>query len=241
MRFANGILLFVTFIASATLLVMMQRRRLIRRLSLFATLILFYILRSIVLLVGIRLFRQAAYLQISSLMSLLDLGLQLTLAYSLLRQFTRPRVGSSHPANRKLRNSAMLLCVVGLVLAGGVTVLLVSALPGFSPYPLDRGVVFSGLIFLFLLIVPARSDNTAEARLLLGFCVVSAANILSQCGRTLAATQHDAHLFLIWAYGNTVVWVGVLVFWILRLQDSPPRPEVAGAEWSRRRNDQRFS
>lgn len=41
MRFANGILLFVTFIASVTLLVMMQRRRLIRRLGV----LVFWILR----------------------------------------------------------------------------------------------------------------------------------------------------------------------------------------------------
>jgi hypothetical protein len=225
MRLANVLLLFVTFIATVTLLAIMQRRRLLRRLSLFVALLLLYILRAVILLAGAKLFDPGQYFQIASLMSLVDLALQLALAYFLTRRLIRSRISGRHLSDRRLRDSALFLFAVALLIAGGVTMLLVSALPGYSPVPLDRGVVFSGLVFLFLLVVPERSESTAEARLLWGFCVISGANILSQCGRTLAAAQHDPRLFLISAYGNTVVWVGVLVFWILRFQTSPAHGE----------------
>jgi len=228
MHFANTALLLVTFIASATLLVVMQRRRLMGRLPLFVALILLYIVRTFVLLVGMKSLNRAAYLQISSLMSLFDLALQLALAYSLLRHFTQSRLDNRHFSGRRLQDSALFLFAIGLLLAGCLTMLLISALPGYSPVPLDRGAVLSGLVFLFLLAVQRRSEDTAEARLLVGFCVISAANILSQCGKTLAAFQHDPRLFLAWAYGNTAVWVGVLVFWILRLRDPSAGRDVPG-------------
>ncbi|HEV2577440.1 MAG TPA: hypothetical protein VGU25_09540 [Acidobacteriaceae bacterium] len=220
MRLANVLLLFVTFIASVALLAVMQRRHLIRRLSLFAALLLLYILRAAILQVGMKVFDPASYFQVASLMSLFDLALQLAIAYSLTRRFIQSRV--TRHAGRRLRDSALFLFAAALLIAGGLTMLLVSVLPDLSPAPLDRGAVFTGFVFLFLLVLPKRSDNTAERRLLLGFWIVSVASILSQSGRTLAASQHDARLFLVWAYANSLVWVGVLVFWILRLRDTSP-------------------
>lgn len=228
MRLANILLFSATFIASVILLVAMQRRKLVRRLSLFVALMLFYIVRAVILLAGAKLFDRAEYLQVASLMSLFDFALQLALAYLLTRRLTQSRIAGRDLAGRRLRDSALLLFAVGLLIAGTLTMLLVSVLPGYSPVPLDRGIVFSGLLFLLLLLVPKRSLSTAERRLLRGFCIVSAANILSECGRTLAAAQHDARLFLGWAYANSIVWVAVLVFWILRLQTSPSASYTAG-------------
>ena len=218
MRLANILLLLVTLIATVALLAALHRRKLIRRLSLFAALMLFYIVRAGVLLGGVKLWYPATYLQVESVLSLFDLILQLVLAYWLIRRLTVPRFKSLRFASPGFLDSAWLRFAAGVVMAGGLTVLLVSLLPGYSPVPLDRAIIFSGLMFLFLLVLPVRKENIIEGRLLLGFCVVSVANILSQCGRTLAAAENDPRLFLIWVYANTAVWIGVLVFWILRLQ-----------------------
>jgi hypothetical protein len=220
MHFINGLLLSVTFIASMLLLAMMRQRSLIRRLFLFFVLLVFYVLRSAILIMGVKVFDRATYVQVASVMSLVDLGLQLALAYSLIRSLTRLRLGSRGPATPGLRNSAVFLFAVDLLVAGALTLALVAAVPIYSPVPLDRGVVFSGLVFLLLLFVRNRNANVPEARLLIGFCVVGAANILAQFGRTIAAAQHNPELFLAWAYGNIAVWICVLVFWILRLQPS---------------------
>jgi hypothetical protein len=230
MRFTNDLLLFVTFIASVTLLAVMYQRGLIRRLLLFSVLLMFYVLRAAVLIIGVKIFDRGTYLQVASFASLVDLGLQLALAYTLARRLKPLRRSAQKAAAPRPWNSPWFLFASGLLVAGALTfaVALVSSLPGRSPVPLDRGVIFGGFVFLFLLVAFERSENTAERRLLSGFCIVSAANILSQCGRSLAAGQHDARLFLAWAYGNTVVWVAVLVFWILRLQASPSGIEVAG-------------
>lgn len=236
MQFINGLLLSVTFIASVTLLLMMHQRGLIRRLFLFFVLLLFYVLRSALLLVGMKAFDRAAYVQIASLTSLVDIGLQLALAYSLARSLTKiPRAGRAE--TRGLSDSAWFLFAVALLLAGGLTLTLVYALPIYSPVPLDRGVLFGGLVFLLLFFVRRRDPGSPEAFVLTGFCIVSVANILSQYGRTLAAAQHDPRLFLASAYGSAAVWMCVLLFWILRLQPTqnslriskfaatPPKPE----------------
>jgi hypothetical protein len=218
MHFTNELLLSVTFLASILLLATMQRRRLIRRLFLFFALLVFYVLRSAVLIFGVKVFDRAAYIQVASLMSLVDLGLQLALAYALIRSFTGPRPTVRGPATPRLQDSALFLFAVALLVAGGLTLGLVSALPIYSPVPVDRGVVFCGLVFLLLLFVRYRRANVPEARLLIGFCIVSAANILAQFGKTIAAAQNDPRVFLAWAYGNIAVWICVLVFWIFRLQ-----------------------
>jgi len=228
MRLANIALLSFTFIASVTLLAIVQQRKLLRRLSLFVALITLYILRAAVLFVGLRLFDRSTYLQVESVSSLFDLVLQLALAYSLARKFTQSRLNTQHFAGSKLLSSALFLFASCLLVSGILTLLLVSVFPSYAPVPLDRGVVFSGLVFLLLVVfVRQRSEGTAEGRIFLGFCIASMANILSQCGRTLAATRHDPRTFLIWAYANSIVWIGVLVFWILRLQvDSSADREV---------------
>ena len=218
MRLANILLLFVTLIATVALLAALHRRKLVRRLSLFIALMLFYIVRAGILAAGMKLFQPADYVQVEFVLSLFDLALQLALAYWLIRRLTQSVFAARRFARRRLRDSVWLRFAAALGIAGGLTVLLVSVLPDYSPVPLDRGIVFCGLVFLFLLVLPGRSENVLEGRLLMGFCIVSAASILSQCGKTLAAAQHDPLLFLIWAYANSAVWIGVLVFWILRLQ-----------------------
>ena len=230
MHFINSLLLSVTFIASITLLAMMQRRRLMRRLFLFFVLLLFYVLRSALLIIGMKVFDRAAYIQIASFMSLVDLGLQLALAYAITRSLTRLRLSARGATTVTLRDSALFLFAVALLVAGGLTLALVSALPIYSPVPLDRGILFSGLVFLLLLFVRNRNANVPEARLLIGFCIVSAASILAQFGRTIAAAQHNPELFLAWAYGNIAVWICVLVFWILRLQPSQGQRSERKAE-----------
>ena len=224
MRFINGLLLSVTFLASMSLLAVLQRRGLIKRLPLFVVLLVFYILRSAVLIIGAKFFDRATYIQVASLMSLLDLGLQLALAYSLTRSLVQLRLNAEGPTTFRLRDSSFFLFAAAVLVAGGLTLALVSALPIYSPVPLDRGIVFSALVFLLLLFVRNRNANAPEDHLLIGFCVVSAVNILAQYGRTMAAVQHDPRLFLAWAYGDITVWVCVLLFWILRLQSMTRLP-----------------
>lgn len=79
MHFTNAVLLSATLLASVSLLAIIQRRGLIRRLSLFFALLVFHVLRSAVLLAGLRFFDQEAYVYLAQIMSLFDLALQLTL------------------------------------------------------------------------------------------------------------------------------------------------------------------
>lgn len=230
MHFINSLLLSVTFIASVTLLVMMQRRNLIGRLYLFFVLLVFYVLRSAVLIIGMKVFDRATYIQVASVMSLVDLGLQLALAYSLIRSLTRLGVSVRGSATSRLRDSALFLFAIALLVAGGLTLGLVSAVPVYSPVPLDRGIIFCGFVFLLLLFVRNRNANAPESRLLIGFCIVGAANILAQYGRSMAAAQHNPQLFLACAYANIAVWICVLVFWILRLQPGQTRRDEQRAE-----------
>jgi hypothetical protein len=176
-----------------------------------------------------RLLDRALYVELASVMSLADLALQLAVAWSLIHSFTQARPGRRGRQAARFWNSALILFAVGLVVAGALTVVLVSALPIHSPVPLDRGILFSGLMFLLLAFVPGRTANAPENRLLVGFCAVSTANILAQYGRMFAAAQHDARLFLGWTYANIAVWVCVLVFWILRLQPGTD-PVPSGTE-----------
>lgn len=230
MHFINGLLLSVTFIASVTLLAMMQRRKLIGRLFLFFVLLVFYVLRSAVLITGMKVFDRATYVQVASLMSLVDLGLQLALAYSLIRSLTQSRLSGLSSATPRLRDSALFLFAIALLVAGGLTLGLVSAVPVYSPVPLDRGIIFCGIVFLLLLFVRNRNANTPEARLVIGFSIVGAANILAQYGRSMAAAQHNPRLFLACAYANIAVWICVLVFWILRLQPGQAQQSNQRAE-----------
>ncbi len=219
MHFINSLLLSVTFVASIALLVIMQQRGLIRRLRLFFVLLLLYVLRSAVLMIGLRLFDRSTYMQVASALSLLDFGLQLALAYSLARNFSRVRPGAEGEAGGGILNSALAQFASAVFLAAALTLGLVTAFPMHSPVPLDRGVLLSGFVFLLLLVfVRNRSASAPEACVLVGFCVVSAANILAQYGRSAAAVQHQPGLFLAWSYGNIAIWVGVLVFWIFRLR-----------------------
>lgn len=222
MRVINPLLLFTTLVASITLLGVMWQRRLSRRLLLFFVLLVFYVVRSAVLLVAVRLFNPATYANVSELMSLLDIVLQLVLAYSLIHFLTRLR-RNAKPAGSRLLGSAVFLFSAALLCAALLTMGVVAALPVYSPVPLDRAIVFTGFVFLLLLLfVRRRGGNTPESRLLIGFSIASAANIIAQYGRTLSAAQNDPTLFLLWAYANAVVWIGVLVFWIIRLRPTSP-------------------
>ncbi len=223
MRVINGLLLFTTLVASVSLLATLQRRSLIGRLPFFFALLVFYILRSAVLLVALKLFNQAIYLQIADLTSLLDLLLQLALAYSLVRIFTqqRPR---AQPAGSRLFGSALFLFSAALLGAALLTLGVVATLPVYSPVPLDRAIVLSGFVFLLLLFVRHTPAHTPARRVLIGFAVVSVANILAQYGRTISAAHRDPRLFLVCAYANSIVWIAVLVFWIIRLHPAPPIP-----------------
>jgi len=229
MQFINGLLMSVTFFASVTLLVILQQRKLVGRLLLFFVLLVFYVLRSAVLLFGMRAFDRAAYLEIEFFTSLVDLGLQLALAYFLIRSLTRLQ----HRGPVRLQNSAWFLFGATLLVAGALTAALGFILPVYSPVPVDREVVLSGLVFLLLVFVRNRDKSSPEAAVLTGFWVVSAVNILAQFGRTIAASHRDPRLFISWAYANSAMWVCVLVFWILRLASIGKVPDFSGLAASR--------
>jgi hypothetical protein len=220
MHFTNDVLFWVTLLASLSLLATLQQRRLVKRLAVFFVLLVFYVLRSAALMIGVKALDRAAYVELASAMSLVDLGLQLTLAYSLVRSLTRLRLSTGVSTARSFRDSAPILFAIAILGAGALTVAMVSAVPVHSAVPLDRTIVFSGFVFLLLLLLGDSKANSPEGRVLVGFCIVGAANILAQYGRTAAAAEHNARLFLACAYGDVAVWTGALVFWILRLQST---------------------
>ncbi len=119
-------------------------------------------------------------------------------------------------------------------------------LPAYSPAPADRGILFTGFLFLTLRAItliprqrtpirsaaqpsppplpgsissaapPSHSSRNPAQAILSGLALYGLAAILSQAGRSLVASHHQAQAFALWSYTNALVWLAVLLFWIIR-------------------------
>jgi hypothetical protein len=190
------------------LLLLLFRRRMASQVVLLTTLLFFYIVRSSLLFGLSHHISRTAIETLFSWLSLLDIMLQIALAVELSLAILRS--GSKSLLRRSL---LIPLC---FLLAGALTTALTAVLPAQSPVPADRGILFTGFLFLLLLAGSTSVRLTLWRRsVLIGFAAIGGSGILSQSAKAIAASHHDAHLFSLWSYGSAGVYLIVLLFWML--------------------------
>ena len=171
-----------------TLFVLMVQRKLLRPLPLFALLLAFYSVRSVLQFALPHTLSRESYGVMYSAFSVADLLLQVALAMSLVFSARTPR--NLSVVQRMLGCIALILLSVSLT--AGITALL----PVHSPVPADRGSIFTGILFVIMFLVAAAFRiRSVQAVVLAGMALVGAAGTLAQVGKALAAAHRDAHAF----------------------------------------------
>lgn len=234
MAIAQITLLVISLALEIWLLFLLFRRRMTSQVVLLSTLLFFYIVRSSLLFWLPHHISRTAAATLDSWSSLLDIMLQIALAVELSLAILRSGSKSLLPRG--------LLIPLFFLLAAAFTGALAAVLPAHSPFPADRGTLFTGFLFLLLLVWSFFVRLTPWRRsVLIGLAAIGASGILSQSARAIAALHHNAHPFSLWAYGNAEVYLIVLLFWVLCCKsfrtaptvsvrrDRPPKPALRGA------------
>ncbi len=207
MSATNIAFLAASLILQLLLLGLLVTRRIWSQLRLFTVLLCFYAIRSVFLVVLFPWVLPGTYVQIYTVLSAVDVLLQIALAIEF--SLVIVRVGERPYLPRALMIPAIFL--VAAVLASGIAALL----PAHSRAPADRAGIFTGLLFLgiFLWSLGVRLPRWQRS-VLRGLAGIGAAGILTQVGRNIAAIHQDAHAYRVWSYSNAVVYLVVLVVWI---------------------------
>jgi hypothetical protein len=229
--------LLLAVLLHALLLTLLFLRGVARRLPFFTTLLAFYLLRSLSLYALFGHIDADAYAFWFNALDLVDLLLQILVVWELFRA-TRSNSAAStgdaiQPASSTLRHAALF---AALLLISAATSWIISVVVPSSPRaPLDRGVLLTGGVMLLaaLLSIP-KSDSVRPSlprRLLFGFGVLGATNILCQIERSLAAFHRAPVPFLRWSWIEAVAYLAVVLFWIWTIAMHPLRtlPEVESA------------
>jgi hypothetical protein len=188
-----------------SLLTLLFNRRLASQLYLFTFLLGFYTVRSVLLVVLFRLVSPGLYFQLYIGLSVLDVLLQIALAIELSNRILREGRGPYPP--RAIGIAATFLS------AAALTAVIAALLPSHSRAPADRGSIFTGLVFIGLLLWSVQLPRWPRV-VLIGFAALGAAGILTQLGRSVAATHQDAHAFRLWSYAGAAAYLVALAFWI---------------------------
>jgi hypothetical protein len=205
---AQTTLLVIGLALQIWLLFLLFSRRLASHVVLFSPLLFFYIIRSSLLFGLFHFISRTAYATLYNGLSLLDIMLQIAVAVEL--SLTILRSGS-----KSLLPRGLLIPFVFL-LAAAFTAALAAVLPAHSPFPADRGTLFTGFLFLVLLAWSLSVQLTPWRRsVLIGFAAIGGSSVLSQSAKAIAASHHNAHLFTLWSYGNVGAYLIVLLFWVL--------------------------
>lgn len=218
MLYANVILLILGLLLELTIITKIFRHRLQQRLPLFTTLLLFYLLRAVILISVAKVVPHIFYVSLLSLLALVDLLLQVAVAISL---YLRLRSVAGKSPNNTLDRNGLLLAVFGLILATALTRALAYMGPPHAAVPLDRGILYSAFLFMTYFAASwQRSGPSLEWEFLRGFALLGFVEVLTQWGKLVAASQRNSNLFLVCAYGDTAVWLLILLMWSLRFNSS---------------------
>jgi len=202
------------------LLFLLFRRRMASQVALFSALLLFYTARSSLLFGLFHHISPTAYATLYSWLSLLDIMLQIAVVVELALAILRSGSKSLLP-----RSLLIPLC---FLLAAAFTGALTAVLPAHSPVPADRGILFTGFLFLLLLAWSLSVPLTLWRRsVLIGLAAIGGSGILSQSAKAIAARHHNTHLFSLWAYGNAAAYLIVLFFWVLRCKPVTTTPNLS--------------
>lgn len=207
---ANIVLWVLGFGGQAALCALLLRRRIAAQLPLFTFLVAFYCVRSFLLLAISRGVSADNYRAWAETLSLLDLVLQVSVAFELGFSLRSPLGGS--------RLARAVPLAASLALAASLTWVAASLAPARSPAPADRGVVFTGLLFgLMFLWSLWRQDARAARIVLTGLAVTGTVNVLSQIEKSWAAVHRDAGVFTFWSYTGACAYLAALSFWLIFL------------------------
>ena len=138
LAFWSNAVLALSFGLQLTLFILLVRKRLLAETRVFASLLLFYATRTVVLFVLGRHVSHEVYMNSYTVLALVDLLLQMMLALELAT------VAACAEHRGKLSSTLIFLGM--MLLAFGVTATAGALLPARSPAPADRGVLFTGRV-----------------------------------------------------------------------------------------------
>jgi len=204
----NSVLWIVSAVAQCILLFAMLTRGVARELPLFASLIGFYIVRSVALLAFAAHLHGPAGALILSGLAMVDVLLQTAVAWELFTMGRRP-VGAVH--GPQLSRPAALSVLLFAALAAAE---LISHLTHVSSQmPLDRGVLFNSALFLLVFLMSiAENAPLLIRRIAAGFAIFAASSLLCQVERARAVVQRDITAYHFWSYVQPVSYVVVVLF-----------------------------
>ena len=208
MAIAQTALLVIALALQVWLLYLLFRRRMASQVVMLSSLLFFYMVRSTLLFGLSHHISRTAFETLYSWLSLLDIMLQIAVAVELSLAILRSGSKSLLPRG--------LLIPFCFLLAAAFTRALTAVLPTYSPVPADRGILFTGFLFLLLLAWSLSVRLTPWRRsVLIGFAAIGGSGILSQSAKAIAALHRNAHLFSFWSYENAGVYLIALIFWVL--------------------------
>ena len=208
MAIAQTVLLVIALVLQVWLLFLLFRGRLASQVVLLSALLCFYIVRSSLLFGLSHYISRTAFETLYSWLSLLDIILQIAVAVELSLAILR--------SGSKLLLRLSLLIPLCFLIAAAFARALTAVLPTHSPVPADRGVLFTGFLFLLLLAWSVSVRLTPWRRsVFIGLAVIGGSGILSQSVKTIAALHRNVHLFSFWSYENAAAYLIVLLFWVL--------------------------
>jgi hypothetical protein len=176
----------------------------------FAVLIAFYMVRSLLLYGIFKHLDVSAYNHLKDVLSLVDLFLQVVLVIEITISTYRA-VTSVQPDGR-LRFAAPL--AAGAFLAA---ILALSA-PGTGREPFDRGILFITLLmFLLLTWMSIARISGPHRRVAEGFACYGIVAVLASIGRNYAILHRSSAGFLAASYAQTGFYLLITLYWILTI------------------------
>lgn len=203
----DSALLIAAVLLHALLLTLLFLRRAAARLPLFTALIAFYLLRSVLLYALFGRVDDDAYGVWYAALNLLDVVLQICVVWELFRK-TRQTAEDG----RVVERVALFAVLVLVSAASGWAISL--AVPASPHLPLDRAVLFTGVLMLLTSLTAMSKGRAALPRgILLGFGAFGLFNTIGQIGRTLAAYRHSSRWYVRWSWFEAVGYLVVVLFW----------------------------
>jgi hypothetical protein len=209
--------LWITGLAlQAILLVLLFRRRLARRMPVFTFLFGFYLLRAGVLYALSSDSSSVWYGNLYNTLSMADLCLQVLVAVEIAIHALRNT--EAWRRDNRLRTAALFSA--GIAIAAALAIYF----PERGRVPIDRGIIFSTLLMLFLLIWMAVAHvGGAPRRVTEGFVLYGVVATLAGIGRNIAILHRSRGGYAAASYTGTGVYLCVVIFWLfaLRNRDDP--------------------
>jgi hypothetical protein len=197
-----------------------------RRFPVFATLIVFYIARSVLSFVLLGSVAGDIYAQLYNMFSWTDPLLQILLTVEIGLAILRQSGGWDSVSPRRAAIASVLVFIACAV-ALGVAWLL----PPSGRIPVDRGAAFAAVLMLFLLAgtIWTRASGTPR-RIVEGFAIVATAGLFIGLERSYAALYRNAAAYTAGSYAQTGIYLAVVVYWLLTLRaQENSAPQSSGA------------